>query len=274
MSEVNAEFIVAAPPVPATVQTPPAPPAAPAQPPAPAAPAAPAQPPADPPAADDPPITFNDPPAPAPTPPSQEVVVYEKTGDPGLDLALKFVGERGFKPDHPAMQAATQGDFTALDAELKKLGDKASGYEDYLTLAKSAYETRQTKVKEAEAKTAKAVYEAVGGPKQWAAIQAWAQANADPEEKAQLNAAFKAGGLVATAAAKELAAMYQRYGKTQPKSAVKPDAASAQAPGEGSLSPREFAREVIALKGKLGNRPVEESAEYAALVRRRQSYRG
>jgi hypothetical protein len=274
MSEVNAAFIVAAPPVPALGAAPAAPAQAPAA--APAAAAAPAvvDPNAAAPAAAPAPVAFTvDPPAAAPTPPGNEIVVYEKTGDVGLDVALQYVGQRGFKPDHPAMQAVSKGDFSLIEAELAKLGDKASDAKDYIALAKESLSRRTEATKAVTEKTTKAVYDAVGGAENWTAIQAWAQANADPDEKAQLNAAFKAGPLVAGAAARSLAELYQKHGKTEAKPVVKDTATNVASVTDGPLSPRDFAKAVSQLHGKIGAR-IDDSAEYKALVARRRAYKG
>lgn len=264
--DVPAEFIVPAPPEPKIV-TPPA---------APAAGTPPATPAADPAAAAvTPPITFTtEPVAAAPTPPADTTVVYEKTGDAGLDVALQYVGARGFAPDHPAIVAATKGDFTVLEVELAKLGDKASGFKAYVELAKDSYGRRQAAMKSASDATSKVVYDAVGGATQWAAIQAWAQENADPAEKAQLNAAFKAGGMVARAAAKELAALYKKAGGSNaPKAVVKPDAGAHTPTAVGTLDGKQFGKATADLYAKLRNR-MQESAEYAALVAQRRAHRG
>lgn len=260
-----------APAAPAQAPAAPAVPAAPAQ-----APAAPAQPPAAPaaaPAAGDPPVTLDTPaPAAAPTtPPQDAVVVYEKTGDSGLDVALKFVGERGFGPDHPAMKAAMTGDFSELEKALGALGDKAKGFEDYVGLAKDSFGRRQAATKAKADAVAKDVYDAAGGKEQWAAIQAWATQHADPDEKASLNAALKAGGLAAKATVRYLADLYKVHGKKAPAAVVKPDAASS-AGGEPPLSAREYGAKVAELRAKLGTK-MEASPEYAQLKARRQAAR-
>jgi hypothetical protein len=267
-------IIVPAPEVPAA-------PAAPAQAPAQAAPAAapaaaaPVAAPASAPAAapaQDPPVSF-DPPAPAaPTTPQDARIVYEKTGDAGLDVALAYVGERGFGPDHPAIQAAMKGEFGELEKALGALGDKAKGHKEFVALAKESYGRRQAAEKAQSEAVAKSVYDTVGGKEQWAAIQAWASQHADDAEKAQLNAAFKAGGVAATAAAKYLADLFAKHGKTAPKAAVKPDASGAPA-ANTALSPRDYAKAVRELHAKLGSR-MDTSPEYAQLQSRRAAYRG
>lgn len=232
----------------------------------------PVTPPATPPA--DAPIGFpNEPAAPAPTPPTDAVIVYEKTGDAALDVALRFVGQRGFGPEHPAMQAAMKGDFAALESELGKLGDKASGYQEYIGLAKESFGRKQAATEASAKATAKIVHDAVGGAENWNVIQAWAAANADADEKAQLNAAFKVGGVAAASAAAYLAGLYAKYGKAAPKSAVKPDASSSGGNDSTALSPREYAAAVRDLSAKLGTK-METSPEYRALVARRKAYRG
>lgn len=199
-------------------------------------------------------------------------MVYEKTGDAGLDVALAYVGQRGFGPEHPAMQAAMKGDFAALEQALKGLGDKAKDAALYINLAKESHARQQASVKAQGEAAAKIVYEAVGGKEQWAAIQAWAAEHADADEKKQLNAAFKAGGVAAASAAQYLAGLYAKHGKTSPKAAVKADAVAATPLAVGALSPREYGLEVQKLAAKLGAR-MEESREYADLKARRAAYR-
>lgn len=199
--------------------------------------------------------------------------MYESTGDTGLDVALQFIGERGFGPDHPAMQAAMKGDFAPMEGELAKMGDKAKGAKSIIALAKDSYVRRADAAKSVAAAIAKTVHDAVGGPAQWTAIQTWVQATADPEQKAQLNAAFKTGGLVAEATAQHLAALYAKHGKTAPKAVVQPNTGAPDAGAAGALTPREFAKESAALHAKLGTK-MESSPEYAALKARRRAFRG
>ena len=79
-------------------------------------------------------------PEPAPAP-----VVFERTGDPGLDTALRFFAEAGMAPESPEMQAAKAGDLLPLAAKLGTLGDKARGFEGYIALAKASFD-RQAQV--------------------------------------------------------------------------------------------------------------------------------
>lgn len=197
---------------------------------------------------------------------------YTPTGDAGLDLALDFVGKLGYGPQHEAIVAAQKGDFSKLEAALKAQGDKAKGHERFITLAKQSFERGVEKGKAVEAETRKVVYEAAGGEKAWTDIQAWAAANADPAEKEQINAMLKAGGLQARLAVQGLAQLYNAQLKTKPPaSALKPGATTAPA-SSGALTSQEYAKEVQALRNKLGP-SFDKSPDYAALQARRRASR-
>lgn len=212
-----------------------------------------------------------DPPKPAevPDPASDVTYDYAPTGDVGLDLALNFIGGLGFGPDHPAIKAATTGDFTKVEEQMKKLGDKAKGHERFLQAAKESYERRAVATKTLEDTTAKAVHAAVGGIENWNAIQAFAAANADPAEKAQINAAFKAGGVAAVSVAKELLGYWKASGesKVAPKAVLKDGAEKVVSTTSGPLDQRGFVDEFKALERKHG-RKARGTAEYATLVQR------
>jgi hypothetical protein len=217
-------------------------------------------------------LNIGDPAAPAAkseAAPSSEVIAYEKTGDPGLDMALAFVGERGFGDDHPAMQAAIKGDFTLLEAALGALGDKAKGYENFLALAKQSFESSKSKADAAAQANAKLVHDAVGGEEQWNAIKEWASANAEPAEKEAVNLALKQGGLLAKITAQWLANTYSRAAGTvvKPKTAV--DSGAAGKPDSaGPLSAKDFATQSQTLRNKLGP-DFEKTQEFKILAQRR-----
>lgn len=270
-------------PAPAPVAAPPAP-AAPAQAPAPAAPApAPAAPAPSPAAAPEPakeevkpaPLTLDEPKAPVVPDPDETVqVIYNSTGDSGLDLALRFVGNLGFGPERPEMVAATQGDFTKLEATLKGLGDKAKGYEQYLTVAKDSYKRSTDARKAKDESDLQAVAKAVGGVERWNAVHAWAAANADEAQRRDINAALKQGGYAAVAMASHLSDLYKQTGedKTPPKSVVAPNASAAPAVAGNAVNPETFKSEVRKLEAKYGYR-LTETNEYKDLVARRRAYR-
>lgn len=207
--------------------------------------------------------------------PGDGVFEYEPTGDVGLDMALDFMGKAGLHQDHPAMVAATQGDFSILKATLAQKG--VTGWEQFVALGEAAY-SRTTEA--AAAKTAKLqemVYAEAGGKEEWSAIQQWAGQNATPEEKAQINALLNQGGLAAKGAVKYLVDTYNRANNVvvQPREAAANAGRAGGTPSveNGPLSPRAYADAVAQLNGKLGGR-LEGSKEYEALQRRRSAYRG
>jgi len=200
-------------------------------------------------------------------------VDWGKTGDSGLDMALGYIGKRGFGQGHPAVQAAMQGNFSLLRAELAGMGDKAQGYEAYVALAEKAY-TDTIKQHEAnEAEAVKAVLEVVGSPEQWGAIHAWAKANADDKESEEINAMLGGSPRQAKAAAVYLRDLYERAHGTsvQPDRAVKPTAGGGgYSPGNGGpiMTAGEYSKAVNELHKKLGHR-MEGSPEYEQLKQRR-----
>lgn len=224
--------------------------------PAPPAPAAPATPPAH---------------APAPAEAAVEVVEYEATGNAGLDLGLKFIGRLGFGPEHPAVQAAGNGDFSKLEAELAKLGDKAAGWQDILAVSKSAYEQVSNERKAAHEKTMDKINAATGG--EWDKAKEWASAKAEPGEKDAINSALAAGGIQAVAMAQYITGLYRKSGEYTKTGApaVKEGAAPGSAVAD-ALSPADYAKEVQRLAAKGG--VFQGSKEYAALQQRRAAWRG
>jgi hypothetical protein len=204
---------------------------------------------------------------------SAQAVSYESTGHAGLDLALSFIGNLGYGPEDAAVKAAERGDFSLLKARLAT-NDKAKGWEQIVAVAERDFAAITEKAKEAATKLEATLSEAVGGTETWAAIKQWASVNADANEKVQINAALKAGGIAAKAMAVYMAQLHSRAsGVTQPgQSAVLPTAAS-NSPASSALSPRAYVAEVQKLRATVrGN--VEDSPEYRQLQARRQAWRG
>ena len=202
-------------------------------------------------------------------------VAYKETGDPGLDVALNFIGSMGLGPDHAAVIAAVDGDFTLLNATLEAMGDKAKGYQQFIALAKASHERAAVETAATQTAVTAAVNEAAGGADQWAAVKAWAGANADPAEKDAINAMLSAGPLQARAAAIMLAGLYADAGGTTvpPRTAASPNASPA-ANASGALSPADYATALRELRSGLGGRDLDSSPQYAALKARRLSWRG
>ena len=200
-------------------------------------------------------------------------IAYEPTNDPALDMTLEFIGNLGFGPEDPAMAAAMDGNFSLLEAKLAAMGDKAKGWEKFIALGKSAYESVQAKSKAESEKTAAAIYNIVGGEANWKAIKEWAGKNAEPEEQAVVNAAFKAGGMQAKAMAHYLATLYDgASGVNKTGRAAVTDAANSGSPTSTALSPRAYTQEVEKLRKSMGGR-FEGSREYQQLQARRQAWR-
>ncbi len=199
----------------------------------------------------------------------------EETGDPGLDLAIGFINDAGIKANDPAVEAARNGDFSMLEAKLAAMGDKAKGYDKFLALAKSAYERHTEQVEKTNAEVESMVHAACGGAEGWAAVSAWAGKEATPAEKAQINAAFAAGGVQARAAANYLAEAYKRAGRPgyrEPASAIKPNA-GAGGNDQAPLTAKQYAAEVQKLIATSKGRAVDNTPEYRALQARRSQAR-
>jgi hypothetical protein len=192
-------------------------------------------------------------------------------------MALGYIGKRGFGQGHPAVQAAMEGNFSLLRAELAGMGDRAQGYEAYVALAEKAYQDTVKQHEANEAEAVKAVLSVVGSPDQWAAIHAWAKANADDKEREEINSMLGGTPRQAKAAAVYLKDLYERANGTvvEPERAVKPTAGGGgYQPGNGGpiTSAAEYSKAVNELHKKLGHR-MEGSPEYEQLKQRRRQGR-
>lgn len=199
------------------------------------------------------------------------LVVYDPTGDAGLDFTLSFIGSLGIEGTDPAMVAAANGDFSFIEAKLASLGDKAKGWEQHIALGKQAYGRQLDAFKAEQGKTLAAVHTVAGGEDQWKALVAWAGTQVSPEEKAALDAMFDAGPTSAAMAARMLVQAHAEAKGTTVKPANPAQAASGVAPAAPTaLTAANYAKEVDALYQQIGSR-MDTSPEYAAL---RQRYFG
>lgn len=221
------------------------------------------------------PVTLEDKPEPAKVPNAGEAGAtysYEPTGDAGLDYALDFIGKQGYGDSHPAVIAATNGDFSLLEAELAT--KNVPGAQQIIALAKQAHERHVQADSKREAELSSFAAQAAGGAENWATVRAWAATEATPEEKAQVNAALRQGGIIAQGVISQLVSLYtQRH--TLPKEAqeaARPNASPQSGSSGEPMTAQRYAREVEALRQKLGNR-TETSAEYAALQGQRLAAR-
>jgi len=196
------------------------------------------------------------------------VVVYDETNDPGLNVALSFIGNLGIAGDHPAMVAAANGSFAMLEAELATKGDAAKGWEQIVALGKAAYEKQAAEVTAQQEATNKAVFAVAGGEANWKALVAWAGQKADPQEKAALNAMFDAGPIQARIAAESILRAYQgATGTTINPANPASNASGVAATAPVRMSAQDYHAEVTKLHSKLGN-AIDTSPEYAALKQR------
>lgn len=197
-------------------------------------------------------------------------VEYEATGDAGLDVALSFIGNLGIAGNDPAVVAAANGDFTFLEAKLATLGEKSSGWQQIIALAKDAYSRAGEKYKQHIEAVDKAVLSVAGSKENWDTVASWAKENATPEEKKAINQMIDAGPVQARAAASLLLSAYKTAtGTTVAPASVTRKNASGESPTaeSGRLSQTDYATEVRKLHNKLGTR-METGPEYAALKRR------
>lgn len=245
-------------------------PAAPVGAPAPAQVPTPAQAPAAPPAA---PVALpEDPQDKTPDPDLSNAYSYEPTGDAGLDYALNFIGQQGYGDSHPAVIAATKGDFSLIEAELAT--KNVPGAAQVVALAKQAYERHVAETAKREAELAQFAASAAGSAENWAIVRAWASQEATPEEKAQVNAALAQGGIIAQGVISQLVNLYsQKFTLAKsPAPVASPNAAPVPSVSNEPMTAQRYAKAVAELRQKLGNR-TEDSPEYAALQAQRLAAR-
>jgi len=215
--------------------------------------------------------------APPAVPGAAEAVEYEPTGNAGLDVALNYLGKLGISATDPAMAAAEKGDFSILRAKLASMGDKAPGWEQMLKLGEESFAGIKAGRDAEAAKTTDAILSVFGEDKEvagrdWAKVRDWAKANAEPAERTAVNAALAAGGIAAKAMASYLKGLYLTSPDAQRDPAPTSKVGGRAATGTDALSPRAYAAEVQALRGRIGT--VEGTAEYATLQARRAAWRG
>jgi len=196
---------------------------------------------------------------------ADETVQYEysPTGDPGLDVALGFIGRLGLSAETDEVQSAMRGDFAPIKAKLAAMGSKAKGFESHVALAEAAFTARTNAAKAKVARDEEAVYLAVGGKEMWDKVAAYAKANADEGEKAHIEAAMKAGGMQAQGVATLLLKAYQRAHPSTPRIA-KEGASGAGGVSSGNMTAREYAAKVKELRGKISG-PMDTNPAYLAL---------
>lgn len=196
---------------------------------------------------------------------------YDPTGDTSLDYALAFIGDKGYGPNHPAVQEARKGNFDLLSAELAQKG--VAGADAVLKLARDAH-ARITAAAEAKTK-ALGTYAAqvAGGEQNWNTVRNWASKNLDAASKAQVNAALDTGGLTAEAMIDRLVRMVSsKITLTKrPANPVNPNAGASGSPNQdtSALSAAEYKAGLAQLRTLAKGKPIEGSDQYKALSARR-----
>lgn len=191
-------------------------------------------------------------------------------GDPGLNYALNFLASNGFTADSPSVNAALNGDFGLLKAELAQKG--AAGWEQALGLAEQSYGRHQERI----AADNKAVGEVVLGIAEqlgvdWEAA-AGHMASAPQEERDAINQLL-ASPKTAHIAAQFVALNFINNGTGDITPAARAAGEGSQALGAlgaagGPLTRAEFTKQMGELRRKLGDdylNSTEAQALYARL---------
>lgn len=214
------------------------------------------------------------PPAAAPKEQPGDAEILDKAGfapaegDPGLTYAMKFLASNGFNADNPAVDAAFNGDFSLLKAELAQKG--IQGWEQALGLAEQSYE-RHTKENDAKAekvgKLVTDVAESMGVD--WEQAVAHVGKSASAEEKTALNSLLS-DPATAHIAARFISGSFIESGDTEiePRArAVGAETSAHAGPAGGVLSRAEYKQELSKLRTTLGDDYIN-SPQAAALYRR------
>lgn len=185
------------------------------------------------------------------------------TGRPGLNLFLNFLNTNGITPDHPAYQAADNGDFSMLRAELAAKG--VSGADQMIALGEAESKAIEAESAQRTEQVKQVVLSVFDGDEGYQnSVLEWAKANAEPDEREAVNAMFAAGGIQAQAAALLLKNLHQQAGNTTPeKTALIPTAKPGAAP-QGNLTQAEYAKAMAEGVRKFGAQ-FGRSAEAQAL---------
>lgn len=194
----------------------------------------------------------------------------EVEDDPGLSYALTFLAGNGFNAENPAVQAAFQGDFSLLKAEMAAKG--VQGWEQALGLAEQSYQ-RAVEGKEAtDAQVGQIVTDfAEQNGVDWEQAVAFVSSTAQPAEKTAINSLL-ADPATAHIAAAYITGAFINGGDTEidPQARASTDAPRAvQSQGGAPLSRREYTAELGKLRQSLGD-DYMHSPQAQALYRRLQ----
>lgn len=196
-------------------------------------------------------------------------IKFEATGNAQADYALTQIGAAGIGPDHPAVAAALEGDFTLLKHALAAKG--VAGSDHLVTMLERAAADAADAEEKQTAQIVSDVVAMAGSQEQWDEVMAWGRANADPAEKEALNELF-GNPKTHKIAAGYLLSAYDRAGGAREalQGVVSADGATAtggrQAVG-GPLNRAQFSVEAQKLHAAMGD-SYTNSPEYHALGQR------
>lgn len=203
-----------------------------------------------------------------------EVITYEETGDPKLDLALDFFGRNGLGPDHAAIKAAIDGDFSFLEAYLDE--KNVQGWKSYVGLAKEAHGNVVKAATEREASIQGAVSQTLEQhgytPEQWNEAINWVRTEA-ADEVPEINKLLASGPLGAKAITAYILHNHREASGTEytPQAKAVKEEAGANAGGKRELltpiTKSEFSREAEKLSRSFGPDYLT-SPEYKVLRQR------
>lgn len=188
---------------------------------------------------------------------------FDHDADLNLQSALRLIAAAGIPEDGIEMYAASHGDFERLSDALRGNKDR----DLILRLVKSSYDAFRNGEERKAARIASEIEEFAGGKKVWNDMRKWAEANASPEELADMKAAIETGGPAARLLVRLL---------KQIRSAPKDDAgeyAEEEAPRRtprtshkrGPLTAEEVNQRIGDLYRKYGN-DARRTPEYRALM--------
>lgn len=213
----------------------------------------------------------------APPPKAGDSEVLAKAGfaegeDKGANYALAFIARHGFTADNPAVQAALEGDFSMLKAELAQKG--VQGWEQAIGLGEDAYGRFVAKQEGVQAEVGKVVTDiAERSGVDWEAAVQHVGGSASDEVKSALNNLLGNPATAAIAAGFITNAYLEGSNEeVQPRVAATgaaSDAANKQVQG-GKLSRAEYTKEMRDLQKRMGDRYLqspEAQALYARLDR-------
>ena len=115
---------------------------------------------------------------------------FDHDADLNLQSALRLIAAAGIPEDGIEMYAASHGDFERLSDALRGNKDR----DLILRLVKSSYDAFRHGEERKAARIASEIEEFAGGKKAWNDMRKWAEANASPEELADMKAAIEQGG--------------------------------------------------------------------------------